>query len=151
MEHIPNPVHLWKETVNLETNPADAHIILSCAVEVIPLSVELWLALARLETPERVKAVVNEARKAIPTSHDIWIAAGRFLEQEACSNPDAALGEMEKQLAMVDKIDNRYRDVTNAFPILNNAMQPLAVLRLGPPRLPPLASVPSNPDFSHRP
>jgi len=27
------------------------------AVEVIPLSVELWLALARLETPERAKAV----------------------------------------------------------------------------------------------
>ena len=45
-----------------------------------PLSVELWLALAGLETPERAKAVLNKARKAIPTSHDILIAAGRLLE-----------------------------------------------------------------------
>jgi len=36
-------------------------------------------------------------------SHDIWIAAGQLLEQEACSSPDAAPGEMEKQLSMVDK------------------------------------------------
>jgi pre-mRNA-processing factor 6 len=103
VEHIPNSVRLWKETVNLETNPADARIILSRAVEVIPLSVELWLALARLETPERAKAVLNKARKAIPTSHDIWIAAGRLLEQEAYSNPDSTLDHREKQLAMVDK------------------------------------------------
>ena len=41
VEHIPNSVRLWKVTVNLETNPADARIILSRAVEVTPLSVEL--------------------------------------------------------------------------------------------------------------
>ena len=41
------------------------------------------MALARLETPEKAKAVLNKARKAIPTSHEIWIAAGRLLEQEA--------------------------------------------------------------------
>ncbi|KAG1770804.1 hypothetical protein EV702DRAFT_1248956 [Suillus placidus] len=52
-----------------------ARILLSRAVEVIPLSVELWLALARLETPEHVKAVLNKARKSVPTSHEIWIAA----------------------------------------------------------------------------
>ena len=103
MEHIPNSVRLWKETVNLETNPADARIILSRAVEVIPLSVELWLALARLETPERAKAVLNKARKAIPTSHDIWIAAGRLLEQEAYSSTDSTPEQREKQLSMVDK------------------------------------------------
>ena len=103
VEHIPNSVRLWKETVNLETNPADARIILSRAVEVIPLSVELWLALARLETPERAKAVLNKARKAIPTSHDIWIAAGRLLEQEASSNADITVDQMDKQLTMVDK------------------------------------------------
>jgi pre-mRNA-processing factor 6 len=75
-------VRLWKETVNLETSPADARIILSRAVEVIPLSVELWLALARLETREKAKGVLNKARKAVPTSHEIWIAAGRLIEQE---------------------------------------------------------------------
>ena len=39
----------------------------------IPLPVELWLALASLETPENAKAVLNE----------IWIAAVRLIEQEA--------------------------------------------------------------------
>lgn len=82
LENIPNSVRLWKETVNLEDNPNDARIILARAVEVIPLSVELWLALARLETPERAKAVINKARKAVPTSHEIWIAAARLFEQE---------------------------------------------------------------------
>ena len=54
----------------------------SRAVEVIPLSVELWLALARLDVPDRATAVLNKARKAVPTSHEIWIAAGHLLEQE---------------------------------------------------------------------
>ena len=69
--------------MNLEASPSDARILLARAVEVIPLSVELWLALARLETPDKAKAVLNKARKAVPTSHEIWIAAGRLLEQEA--------------------------------------------------------------------
>ena len=47
--------------------------------------------------------MLNKARKAIPTSHDIWIAAGRLLEQEAYSNTDATPEQTEKQLAMVDK------------------------------------------------
>ena len=85
LEHIPNYVCLWKETVNLETSPINARILLSRAVEVIPLSVELWLALARLETPDNAKFVLNKARKAVPTSHEIWIATGRLLEQEASS------------------------------------------------------------------
>ena len=70
LEHIPNSVRLWKETVNLESSHNDTRILLSRAVEVTPLSVELWLALARLETPERAKAVLNTARKAVPKSHE---------------------------------------------------------------------------------
>jgi pre-mRNA-processing factor 6 len=87
LEHITNSVCLWKETINLESSPTDARVVLARAVEVIPQSVELWLALARLETPDRAKAVLNKACKAVPTSHKIWIAAGRLLEQEAASNP----------------------------------------------------------------
>jgi pre-mRNA-processing factor 6 len=102
LEHIPNSVRLWKETVNLESSATDARILLSRAVEVIPLSVELWLALARLETPERAKAVLNKARKAVPTSHEIWIAAGRLLEQEASAS-DKDDAEKAKQLEVVDK------------------------------------------------
>ena len=102
LEHIPNSVRLWKETVNLESSATDARILLSRAVEVIPLSVELWLALARLEVPERAKAVLNRARKAVPTSHEIWIAAGRLLEQEA-SLPIKTPAERVKELEVVDK------------------------------------------------
>jgi len=89
--------------VNLEESATDARILLSRAVEVIPLSVELWLALARLETPERAKAVLNKARKSVPTSHEIWIAAGRLLEQEAMSDPDKPTETRNKELDMVDK------------------------------------------------
>jgi pre-mRNA-processing factor 6 len=95
-------VRLWKETVNLETSPADARVLLSRAVEVIPLSVELWLALARLETPENAKAVLNKARKAVPTSHEIWIAAGRLIEQEAYA-ADLSEEKRTEELERVDK------------------------------------------------
>jgi len=98
---IPNSVRLWKETVNLETEAADARILLSRAVEVIPQSVELWLALARLETPKQARAVLNKARKAVPTSHEIWIAAGRLLEQEA-EQPGKSSAERAKELDVVD-------------------------------------------------
>jgi pre-mRNA-processing factor 6 len=103
LEHIPNSVLLWKETVNLEPSPTDARILLSRAVEVIPLSVELWLTLARLETPDRAKAVLNKARKAVPTSHEIWIAAGRLLEQEATAYPDKSAEQRSAELDAVDK------------------------------------------------
>lgn len=81
LETIPNSVTLWKETVNLETDPADARVLLARAVEFIPSSVDLWLTLARLETPENAQKVLNKAGKAIPTSHEIWVAAGRLTEQ----------------------------------------------------------------------
>ena len=66
MQHIPNPVRLSEETVNLEPNPVDVCIIYSRAVKAIPLSVELRLVLV---TPERAKATFNKAGKAIPTSY----------------------------------------------------------------------------------
>jgi pre-mRNA-processing factor 6 len=111
LEHIPNSVRLWKETVNLETSPADARILLSRAVEVIPLSVELWLALARLETPENAKAVLNKARKAVPTSHEIWIAAGRLIEQEAYA---PGLSE-EKRTEELDRVDKTLATAVRAL------------------------------------
>ena len=99
LEHIPNSVRLWKETVNLESSASDARILLARAVEVIPLSVELWLALARLESTDKAKAVLNKARKAVPTSHEIWIAAARLLEQEASSSTSGEKSEEDKAKA----------------------------------------------------
>ena len=68
----------------------------------IPLSVELWLALARLETLERAKAVLNKARKFVPTSHEIWIAAGRLLEQGAM-DPEKPTKTRNEELQTLDR------------------------------------------------
>lgn len=102
LEQIPNSVVLWKQTISLETEPADALVLLSRAVEVLPHSVELWLALARLETPDKAKKVLNKARKAVPTSHEIWIAAARLIEQDALSG-DKSEPDRKKELDLVDR------------------------------------------------
>ena len=49
---------LWKLAVELE-DPEDARILLGRAVECCPSSTELWLALARLETYENARKVLN--------------------------------------------------------------------------------------------
>eukprot|EP00954_Amorphochlora_amoebiformis_P023584 1360996-Amorphochlora_amoeboformis.AAC.1 len=54
--------------------------MLSRAVELIPTSVELWIALARLETYKNARKVLNRARKAIPTEPQIWITAAKLEE-----------------------------------------------------------------------
>jgi len=92
------------QTVNLESSATDAHILLSCVVEVIPPSVELWLALTRLETHKHAKAVLNKARKAVPTNHEIWIAAGQLLEQEVMAHPEKTQEQWMKELEVVDKM-----------------------------------------------
>ena len=68
-------------------------------MEVIPSSVELWLALTRLEEPGRARAVLNRARKAVPTSHEIWIAGGRLLEEQARSQPE------ETRIVTLNQVD----------------------------------------------
>ncbi|PIO30272.1 hypothetical protein AB205_0028180, partial [Aquarana catesbeiana] len=54
--------------------------MLSRAVECCPTSVELWLALARLETYENARKVLNKARENIPTDRHIWITAAKLEE-----------------------------------------------------------------------
>ncbi|KAJ3189197.1 Pre-mRNA-processing factor 6 [Gaertneriomyces sp. JEL0708] len=83
LEFIPNSVKIWKVVVSLEEDPDDARILLSRAVDCVPLAVELWLALARLENYENAKKVLNKARLANPTSHDIWISAAKLEEANA--------------------------------------------------------------------
>jgi pre-mRNA-processing factor 6 len=64
--------------------PEDAKILLSRAVECCPTSVELWLALARLETYENARKVLNKSRENIPTDRQIWITAAKL--EEAIGN-----------------------------------------------------------------
>lgn len=44
------------------------------------LSVQLWLALARLETYENARKVLNKARENIPTDRHIWTTAAKLEE-----------------------------------------------------------------------
>ncbi len=44
--------------------------------------VELWLALARLESVDNARKVLNRARQAIPTEPAIWISAAKLEEAQ---------------------------------------------------------------------
>ena len=55
---------------------------------------QLWLALARLESYDNARKVLNKAREHIPTDRQIWITAARL--EEANNNTN-----------MVDKIVER--------------------------------------------
>jgi pre-mRNA-processing factor 6 len=59
---------------------------LARAVEILPQSVELWLALARLEPFEQAKAVLNKAGAANLTSVELRIAAAHLVEKEGGSD-----------------------------------------------------------------
>lgn len=50
------------------------------ASDLTGLSVQLWLALARLETYENARKVLNKARENIPTDRHIWITAAKLEE-----------------------------------------------------------------------
>ena len=52
----------------------------SRAVECCPQHVELWLALARLESYDNARKVLNKARQAFPTSAEVWISASKLEE-----------------------------------------------------------------------
>lgn len=51
-------MRLWKEAISLE-GPKDAEILLSRAVECIPQSIEMWLALAKLSKYESAQVSVE--------------------------------------------------------------------------------------------
>lgn len=60
----------------------DARLLLSRAVECCPQHVELWLALAKLETYENAKKVLNKARQAVPTDTSVWVTAAKLEEAQ---------------------------------------------------------------------
>lgn len=52
----------------------------SACVYLNVLFLQLWLALARLETYENARKVLNKARENIPTDRQIWITAAKLEE-----------------------------------------------------------------------
>ena len=61
LENLPDSVKLWEAAVELEA-PEDAVILLGRATECCPQSVDLWLALAHLETYVRSFYLQHVAR-----------------------------------------------------------------------------------------
>lgn len=53
-------------------------LVLILNTSFVPL--QLWLALARLETYENARKVLNKARENIPTDRHIWITAAKLEE-----------------------------------------------------------------------
>jgi pre-mRNA-processing factor 6 len=51
-------------------------------VECIPTSVDLWLALAKLETYENARNVLNDALNANSDAIEIYIAAAKLEEAQ---------------------------------------------------------------------
>ena len=59
--------------------------MLARAVECVPHSVDMWLALARLETYENARKVLNQAREAVPNELAIWITACKLEESHGAT------------------------------------------------------------------
>lgn len=70
-----------KEAVRHEEDPEQTRRLLVEATEAIPASPALWLALARHGTSDQAREVLDQACVAVPTSHDIRIAAARLQKQ----------------------------------------------------------------------
>lgn len=64
-------MRLWKEAISLE-EPDAARIMLTRAVECVPQSVEIWLALARLSS-------YHDAQVAVERCSFFWISVALWL------------------------------------------------------------------------
>ena len=65
----------------VELSPEDdARVLLSRAVECCPQHIDLWLALARLETYDNARRVLNKARETLPTEPQVWVTAAKLEE-----------------------------------------------------------------------
>ena len=70
-------------------------------------TLQLWLALARLETYDNARKVLNKARESIPTDRQIWITA-------------AKLEEAHGETHMVNKIVERGRQSGPQYRLANS-------------------------------
>lgn len=66
---MPNSVKLWKTAIELE-GVEDALIMLGRAVECVPHNVDMWLALARLETYDNAQKVLNRVRRLFTRAYE---------------------------------------------------------------------------------
>lgn len=84
----------------------------------------MWLALARLETYENARRVLNRAREHIPTERQIWISAARLEEtrgqsdmvdriiERAITSLKANMVEINREHWLKDAVDAEKVDFT---------------------------------------
>ena len=73
------------------------------ATECCPQHVDLWLALARLETHANARVVLNRARETLPQEPQVWIAAAKL---EEANGGDVALVDKIIQRALKSLVAN---------------------------------------------
>ncbi|KAM5546596.1 hypothetical protein ABKV19_002401 [Rosa sericea] len=74
-------VRLWKAVMDLcHEDDKDMKVLLHRAVEVCPLEVQFWVALARSESYEAAKMILNNARVHLPKERAIWVEAAKLEE-----------------------------------------------------------------------
>ncbi|KAL6714718.1 U4/U6 x U5 tri-snRNP complex subunit Prp1 [Lecanora helva] len=118
IDALPKSEKIWRELINGVDDPSEAKLLTAKAVEEIPLSVDLWLGLARLEVvtgnPMDAQKVLNRARIANPTSFRVWIAAARLAEETGKGNPKQIIKRAVQSLARENAMLKREEWITEA-------------------------------------
>jgi len=89
-----NSHQLWKTLVNLVSSTgstADVLVLLGRAVQCCPDTEELWLTYAKLSDYTAAQKILNDARRHIPTSVAIWMAAAELAAAMGATNLDPIL------------------------------------------------------------
>lgn len=97
---VPKSALLWKKSVELEA-PDEAGKILREAIQCCPDSVELFLALARLEPYEQAKEVLAKASERHPTERAVWIMKAKL--EEAVGHDDMVPAIIETAIDTISK------------------------------------------------
>jgi pre-mRNA-processing factor 6 len=81
LDVLPQSVQIWKALINETEDIESVRLLFAKACEEVKLDESLWIGYARVSSSEHAQQVLNQARKAIPTSHNIWIQACRLAEE----------------------------------------------------------------------
>jgi pre-mRNA-processing factor 6 len=110
LDHNSSSVELWKALINETEELENVRMLFAKATETVPLSEELWLSYAKISEPQNAQQILNAARKHIPSSSSVWVAACILQEQlgkeEMCDRVmERAVKALVKENAMPKRED----------------------------------------------
>lgn len=91
LEFLPSNVSLWKALIDMDSSSEEKIRLLTRATQLCPLEWDLWLTLVNLSSYIDAKAVLNKARKQLPTEANVWITALKLEERE---NSDVSVDKL---------------------------------------------------------